>query len=214
VFVAMIPSIFEASVTAAISSSSSSVRSGAIFTKTGIGSGQVGPRRHHALQDRLQRRWALQIAKPLGVGRRDVDGGEIHMRPAEAQHAREIAHAVGAVLVRAEVQPHRDAARTGAKTRRDGFGALVVEAEAVDRGAVLRQPEKPRAGVAGLGQGGRRPDLHKAEARAHQRIKRLGVLVVAGGETDGVGQREAGKIHAQTGRRTGPGRGTSPRRSA
>ena len=76
--------------------------------------------------------------------------------------------------------------------------ALAVKAEAIDNGLVRRQPEKTRPGIARLGPRRHRPDLDEAEAQAEERIGNLGILVVAGSQTERIGDMEAGDIDGQT----------------
>ena len=70
--------------------------------------------------------------------------------------------------------------------------ALVVEAEAVDHRLVLDQPEDARLGVAGLRLRRDGADLGKAEAEPEQRVRHLGILVVAGRNAERIGKGEAG----------------------
>ncbi len=170
--------------------------------------GQGGAGRHHACQHGGQRGAALQVAQVPGIGRRDVDGREIDMRAAAGEDGREIPGTVGAVLVGTEIEAYRN--RTGfarAKSRRNGFGTVIVEAKAVDCGAVFDQPEQPGSRVAGLRPGRGGTNLDKAETGARQGGDGGGVLVIACGETNGVQQSHAGEGRGKAGRgdRAGPG---------
>ena len=123
------------------------------------------------------------------------------MWAAVGQNLCKICCAVLAGLVRAEVQADRDRpALALGKAGGDGLGPLIVEPEAVDRGAVLGQSEQARFRVAGLWQGCCRADLDEAEARAGQRGKGGGVLVVARGQADGVQKRHPGERGVQPGK--------------
>jgi hypothetical protein len=92
----------------------------------------------------------------------------------------------------------------------DHLHAVVVEAEAVDRGRVLGQAEEARFRVAGLGARRGAADLEKAEARARQRCDRLGVLVEARGQAHGVGQVIPASVVFSRGEVTGPGEREHP----
>ncbi len=146
----------------------SSVRSGAIFRNTGIGRGKGRPRLHHArAAGPASAARPCRVAQFLGVGGGDVDGGEIDVRAAE-RPARGRNRRRGRRCPcwrRGSGRPARVRGRA-ARRAQDRLHPLVVEAEAVDRGAVLGQPEQARAGVAVLRAGGGGPDLEKAEARA------------------------------------------------
>ena len=128
--------------------------------------GEPRVRRHHPGEQRGQRGAALQVAQPLGVRRGDVDGGEVDEGAGERQHLGEVGGAVGAVLVGAEVEADDAAGRPRREPGGDRGGAVVVEAEAVDDGAVPGQPEQARARVAGLRPRRRGADLDEAEAGA------------------------------------------------
>ena len=168
---------------------------------------QRGPHLHHPGKQRHQRRAALQIAQPFGVGRADIDGGEIDMWAAMAQHLGEIGGTVLGGLVGAEVEADHRALRPFRKPRGNGLHTVIVEPEAVDRRAVLGQAKQPWLGVAGLGQGGCGAHLDKAEAGAGEPGQRGGVLVESGGEAQRVGQRQPGKLGAQARRAQRPGGG-------
>jgi hypothetical protein len=129
------------------------------------------------------------------------------------EHLREIGGAVGARLVGAEVEPDDPAGRPRGEPAGDRLHAVVVEAEAVDRGAIGAQAEQARAGIAGLRARGRGADLDEAEARAQERCHRLGVLVEARGEAERVRQVEPARCCASRGEVIGPRRGPSPARS-
>ena len=149
---------------------------------------------HRAGQERLQRGGALQVAQFFGVG-----GGDVERHGADkAVEALHDLHIVGdpvlAVLVGAKIGPDpRRAAPPRVQAAGDHVEAVIVEAEAVDRRPVLRQPEEAGAGVAGLGAGGNRADFDEAEAEGEHGVRRLGVLVETCGDADGRGQVEAEK---------------------
>ena len=66
--------------------------------------------------------------------------------------------------------------------------AFIVEAEAIDDGAVARRAEDARARIAGLGQRRERTRLNKAEARGQELACDPRVLVEAGSHADGIGE--------------------------
>ena len=74
---------------------------------------------------------------------------------------------------------------------------MVVEAQAVDDGAIFAQAEDARLRVSVLRARRDRSGFDEAEAEAQHRFGHFGVLVEAGGETDRVGEVEAQRLHAQ-----------------
>ena len=177
--------------------------------------GEAGVGRHDAGEQRGEGGAALKLAQALGVRRGDVDGGEVDEGAGDAEHLGEVGGAVGAVLVGAEVEADDAAGRPGGEAGGDGGGAVVVEAEAVDDGAV------PRTGGTGAGAGcraagagwRRRPRRSRSRrGRARRRLgrscrgRRRGRAGSAGRGRRG-GWRAAGVV-------IGPGRGPRPARSA
>src|SRR5690606_34686365 len=79
-------------------------------------------------------------------------------------------------LVGADIDADDPGRRAGEARQRLGLAAI-VEAHAVDGGAVLDQPEQPWPLVAGLRARGERADLDEAEAEAEQLSPGLGILV-------------------------------------
>src|SRR5690606_28278937 len=128
------------------------------------------------------------------------DGGEVDVRAGAGQHGGEIGGAVGAGLVGAEVQADHTGAWTGFEAWGDRGQPIVVEAEAVDDGAVLGQAKQARATVAVLGSGRRSADLDEAETGGEKGGDRDRVLVEAGGEAERVRQLQPGDTSAQPGR--------------
>ena len=143
------------------------------------GARQRGAHRHHTRQQGREGGSPLQVAQALGIGGGHVDGGKIHLRPAERQHLRKIRGTVSAVLVCAQVQAHGQAARALRQPGTDRLGPVIVEAKAVDGGAVFGQAEQARARVAGLRARGGCPHFQKAEARTGQGGQGGCVLVIA-----------------------------------
>src|SRR6185437_11477022 len=97
-----------------------------------------------------------------------------------------VGDAVGRILVGADI----DADDALARACRQPFGrrrhALVVEAESVDDGAILPQPEHPGPRIAGLGTGGDGAAFDETEAQLEHEVGDFGILVEAGGEPQGV----------------------------
>ena len=155
----------------------------------------------------------MQVAQLLGVGRRDVDGHEIHHRAAAFQHLDVIAGPIRTVLVGAEVQAHRDARLTVSlgQTREGRVHPVVVEAEAVDDRAIFGQAEHARFRISGLGARRDRADLDEPEPGLRQGIDHLGVLVVARREPHGVGKVQPRDVAGDAGRGEGAGQGHHPR---
>ena len=77
------------------------------------------------------------------------------------------------------------------------FGAVIVEAHAVDHGLVALEPKQPRPRIAGLRLRRHRADLDKAEAEPQQRVRHFRILVEAGGHADGIGKIQAEGAHRE-----------------
>ncbi|KAI3475822.1 hypothetical protein L1887_62722 [Cichorium endivia] len=86
---------------------------------------------------------------------------------------------------------------TVAQAAEDDVVALRVEAEAVDAGVVLGEAEVARLRVARLRLGRDATDLDEAEAEVEQAVDRLGLLVKARCEADGVGERAAKQLRLE-----------------
>jgi len=161
--------------------------------------GQCRTRVEHAAQKRRKRLLALQIAQLLGVGRGDIHRDELDMRTGALQHEGEIGRAVGAVLVRAKVEPDRDALRPSGQPRCDRLHPFVVEAKAVDHCLIFGQAPEPRPRVALLRARRGGPHFEKAEAKLHQRRERHRVLVEARRKAHRVWQLEPGDLRGKPG---------------
>ena len=109
---------------------------------------------------------ALQVAQFFGVGGGHIDRREIDVAARGFHHAGEILGPVGAGPCWRPGSGPRGCLRVGRKAGADGLRALVVKAEAVDRGAVFGQPEQARFGVARLRQGRCGTDFNEPKARA------------------------------------------------
>ena len=188
----MTPSIAFSVTSAAISSSSASTRSGAIFRKM-AGCAAAAARAAMTRDKQLAKLFTrLHVAQARRVRRGDVDGqiAGVGRKPGNAAFI--VSDAVGAVLVGADIDADdAGAALAGGKPLFGGRVALIVEAQPVDHRFVRCQPEDARLRVAGLRQRRDRADLGKAEAEAKQRIGNLGVLVVAGGHAERIGEIDA-----------------------
>ena len=155
-----------------------------------------------ALNEIIERVAPLQVAQARRVRRRDVDRQIVGQRREgpDAEHI--VRDAVGRVPVGADVDAHhahRAAGRPPHEARTGPLEALVVEAEAVDDGRVLRQAEQSRTGVAVLRSRRQRADLHEAETERQHRARNLGVLVEAGGEPERIGKPQSQDLHGQAG---------------
>ena len=78
-----------------------------------------------------------------------------------------------------------------------GFESLVVEAQAIDDGAVFAQAEDARLGISVLRARRDGAGFDEAETETEHGLGDFGVLVEAGGEADGVGEIEAQYFDAQ-----------------
>ena len=151
------------------------------------------------LQQRLQAVARLQVAKAGRIRRGNVDG-EIARDRIEATDAGDIVrHAVGAVLVGADIDPDDAGGIAARREPREGrLVPLVVEAEPVDHRPVGGQPEDARPVVAGLRLRRHRADFRKAEAELQQCVRNFGILVVSGGHAERVRKREPGDAAGKT----------------
>ena len=204
------PSTRRLRATPTTSSSSASVRSGAILSSTGVGPAR-GARASRASTTRASRSSSalglLQIAQARRIGRRHVDGEIAGDRREGLDQPHIILGAVGRVAVGADIDAD-DAAVVGARgePRQHRRRALVVEAEPVDHALVGLEPEQARPRIAGLRPRRHGADLDKAEAEAQQRVRHLRVLVEAGGDADRIGEIEPEGAHRQLARDRAAGR--------
>ncbi len=187
--------------TAAMSASAASSRSGAILMKTGGRVASASRASMTLFEQRAKGFCSLQVAQLFRVRRRDVDGQEVCSMPGNAHDLREIGTAVGAVLVRADVQTDRNALWIGAgacgKARGDHLGAFVVEAETVDDRAVFAQAEQARFRIAGLRARVAAPTSIKPKPHASVPGRARAFLSETGGEADGIGQGPARRRGSQ-----------------
>ncbi|MCY1293327.1 hypothetical protein D9M70_425840 [compost metagenome] len=103
-----------------------------------------------------------------------------------------VGNAVGTVLVGADIDADQRSARAGLEPRQRRAMTLVVEAEAVDDGLVLDQPENARLVVAGLRFRRDGADFGETKTDLQERFRHLGVLVIAGRHADRVWELDAG----------------------
>ena len=188
------PSRPSATARSATASTSSSPRSGAIFTSSGTCAvGDVVGAAADGAQQRLEPVDGLQVAQARCVRRGDVDDEVVGVRREQGGALLVVADGVllGDHLGLADVDAERHAgAATGAVEPPRGqpaghhLGAVVVEAHPVDDRAVGRQPGQPRLRVAGLRLTGDGADLDEPEAHVGQRVDADGVLVEARRETE------------------------------
>ena len=156
------------------------------------------PSGHDALEKCGEGLRALQIAQFFGIGRRNIDGGEINVIAGKAQHIGKVGGAVVAVLVGAEVQANRNARLGCLQPVRDDIGAVIVEAKAVDRRAILGQSEKPRFRVAGLrARASRRPTSMKPKPAAESGPMTSAFLSYPAAKSDRIGQFEPCQLGGQ-----------------
>jgi hypothetical protein len=149
-------------------------------------------------EDFIERGFVLQLAEVGRVGRADVDDEEIRVRPEEAERAGVI---LGGGLERGDfgfAEVDADGMRGPAPQRapvrellREGFGAGIVEAHAVDERFVGDGAEHARGGIAGLRVPGDAAEFTEAEPERGPDGRGGGVFVHARGEPDGVAELQA-----------------------
>ena len=148
------------------------------------------PRLLHPREQRSESFRCLQIAQAWRVGRGDVDG-EIVGDRAHAGDARHvIADAILAVLAGADIHPDH-AIAASRQTWECGGLPFIVEAEAVDDGAVGGGAENAWGGIALLRLRRQRSDFDEAEPRGEERRKHSRVLVEACRHADRIAEVEA-----------------------
>ena len=74
---------------------------------------------------------------------------------------------------------------------RHAFGAITVEPESIDDGAIALEAEQARFGIAGLRPRSDGSDLRKAESHGRPCGDRVALLVEAGRESKGVAEAQA-----------------------
>jgi hypothetical protein len=127
------------------------VRSGAIFRKTGIGAGEGGAGLHHAGQEGGEGGAALQVAQFSVLGEETLTVAKSTCGPQVASTRAKSAARSGLSLFAPRFRPTGTAGSlAGGEAGGDRLHPVVVEAEAVDGGAVLGQAEEAGFGVARL----------------------------------------------------------------
>ena len=81
----------------------------------------------------------------------------------------------------------------------EGRDPGIVEAHAVDDGAILRQPKQARTRIAGLGTRRDRAGLDETETHPHQGAQRHRILVEAGRQADRIAEGQTGDIGREVG---------------
>ena len=144
------------------------------------------------LEDGAEAVLRLQVSQAGGVGGGDVDGDGVGVGGDGGDEGGVVALRVGAGFVDADIRAEAASSwPQGAEAGEVGVQAVVVEAEAVDNGAVLGEAEEAGARVAGLGEGRDGAGFDVAEAEIEKGDDGAGVLVEAGGQADGVGEEQA-----------------------
>ena len=143
----------------------------------------------------------LHLAQPGRVGRGDVDRDVIGVRIDRTQRGEVIVHGVfqRRVLVLANVDADQAGALPLVFVVQELRETDVVEAHAVDDGALRRQAEQPRFWVARLRARRDRAELQESETEIREYRCEVGVLVEAGGEADRIGKRDAHDRERQRG---------------
>ena len=154
----------------------------------------------HLRQEIVEDVALLKVAQSRRIRRGDVDGEIARDRRKGLDQRDIVADAIGQILVGADIDAD-DAAVIGARGEpaQHGFGAVIVEAHAVDHGFVALEPEQPRPRIAALRLRRHRADLDEAEAEPQQRVRHLGILVEARGHADRIGKVEAEGAHRELG---------------
>ena len=141
-----------------------------------------------------QCRAVLQLAQSGGVGRGDVDGEVVGVRPGFLQANAVVGKRffVRRVLVFAEVNTEQCVRPgRGGEAGDEGVYATVVEAHAVDDGFMFWQAEQARLRVARLRPRGDSADFDEAETGAVKGADGDTVFVQPGGEAEAVGEGQA-----------------------
>ena len=152
----------------------------------------------HLGEQVVERRRLLQIAQARRVRRGDVDGEIARDRRERLDQRDVIGDAIGRILVGPDIDAD-DAAMMGARSEpaQHGFGAVIVEAQAVDHGFIALQAKQPRPRIAALRLRRHGADFDKAETEPQQRVGHLGVLVEARSHADRIGKVQAEGAHRQ-----------------
>ncbi len=142
----------------------------------------------------------LQVSKPRRVRRGDIQRDVVGIGRKPRHRGAVIIRRHVAGLVGADIDPD-DAGlpgRAAAARGKPGGGRLhaaAVETIAVDDGPVLRQPEDPRARIAGLRKRGDGAKLDMTEPEPERPVRTGGVLVETGGEAERIAEGKPGNIY-------------------
>ena len=145
------------------------------------------PRHLHPREQRSESFRCLQIAQAWRVGRGDVDGEIVGNRAHAADARHVIADTILAVLAGADIHPDH-AVAASRETAKRGRLALIVEAEAVDDGAVGGGAKNAWGGIALLRLRRQRADFDEAEPRGEKRREHPRILVEASRHADRIAE--------------------------
>ncbi len=151
-------------------------------------------------EQRTERGVFLQLAQARGVRRGDVDADVACVGVHRAQAGQVVVDGalVGCVEVPADVKAeYAPALRPEAGARDVGekaLDAIVVEAEAVNEGFGLRQPEQAWRRIARLRSRRHGAAFDEAEAQAGQAVDVARILVQSRGETDTIGEAKPHRL--------------------
>jgi hypothetical protein len=168
-------------------------------------------------EQRAEQVRALQLAQTRRVGRADVDGHVVGVRPDRLEAGEVVGGRLfdghGAAL--ADVDAEHAVGSRVCEPAREGSGAFVVEPLPVDERAVERQAEESGARVAGLRQIRHRAHLDEAEAERGKLRRHAPVLIEARRDADRVGKTQAEAAQLSKARAFGrPPRDATQRRRA
>ncbi len=144
------------------------------------------PCSHNGFEQRIQPVGSLQVAQSWSVRRGNVDREIGGQRPKSVDPRDIVGDRVAAGAIRADVCPEDAARRPARKLDQGGRMASTVEAEPIDDAALAHDPEYTRARISWLRLRRYRARLRKTEADVEQRIVDARVLVVPGGNANGI----------------------------
>ena len=194
VLVATMPAMPAASATSTMSASSRSLEVGGDLQEERHRAGEGGVRGHHAGEQGRERRAALQVAQPLGVGRGDVDGGEVDEGAgggAAPRRSRRRGRRSSCWRRGSGRRCRPAAARRGGR-RSAATPSLLKPKRLMTARSSVRRKSRGR-GLPGCGSGVAAPTSTKPKPARPSGATARGVLVEAGGETERVRQVEAGE---------------------
>ena len=201
------------------SSSSDSVRSGAILSSTGVGPARGRTRSRASITRASSSSSALgllQVAQARRVGRGDVDGEIAGDRGEGFDQPHIVLGAVGRIAVGADIDADNAAlvrARAASRASAAGAPSLLKPSRLITPSSASSRNRRGR-GLPACGTRGDGADLDEAEAEPQQRVRHLGVLVEAGGQPDRIGEIEPESAHRQLAAGPAAGRGSGIKRRA